>query len=134
MAHHVRVARPVRNIEETARLYVDGLGLRELGSFRDHDGFDGVMLGEAGGGFHLEFTVCQTHPVEPTPTVEDLLVFYLSDKGEWAERCRQMAAAGFKRVPSLNPYWEVSGQTFEDSDGYRVVIQNSDWTAPLNRV
>jgi len=39
-----------------------------------------------------------------------------------------MLAAGFRRVPSYNPYWEVQGQTFEDLDGYRVVLQNAAWT------
>src|SRR5215467_708702 len=39
-----------------------------------------------------------------------------------------MIAAGFHRVPSYNPYWEAQGQTFEDLDGYRVVLQNAAWT------
>ena len=30
-------------------------------------------------------------------------------------------------VTSFNPYWEISGQTFEDADGYRIVLQNGTW-------
>ncbi len=127
--HHVRLARPVRNLEESARQYVQGLGLSRLGAFQDHDGFDGVMVGKEGGSFHFEFTFCGAHPVMPTPTPEDLVVFYIPDSEEWTDRCQQMIEAGFEPVTSLNPYWDVSGQTFEDSDGYRVVIQNSGWTS-----
>jgi hypothetical protein len=39
-----------------------------------------------------------------------------------------MVAAGFRGVPSYNPYWDGHGRTFEDLDGYRVVLQHSDWT------
>ena len=39
----------------------------------------------------------------------------------------RMLAAGFRSVSSANPYWDVRGRTFEDLDGYRVVLQNSAW-------
>ena len=35
---------------------------------------------------------------------------------------------GFGRVKSFNPYWDVSGRTFEDADGYRLVLQNAAWS------
>lgn len=54
----LRVARPTDQLESVVRFYRDGLGLEELGAFRDHDGFDGVMLGVRGEPYHLEFT-CQ---------------------------------------------------------------------------
>jgi hypothetical protein len=38
-----------------------------------------------------------------------------------------MLAAGFTAVASLNPYWDVSGRTFADADGYRIVLQCSEW-------
>ena len=28
----------------------------------------------------------------------------------------------------FNPYWDRSGRTFEDPDGYRVVIQRASWS------
>ena len=52
----LRVARPTDHLEEIVRFYTDGLGLSRLGSFEDHDGFDGVMLGVPGAAYHLEFT------------------------------------------------------------------------------
>jgi hypothetical protein len=108
-------------------MYCAGLGLRVLGSFEDHGGFDGVMLGGAGLSYHFEFTHSRTHPVWPSPTAEDLAVFYIADQAEWQAACASMLSAGFVRVTSFNPYWEVRGQTFEDHDRYRVVLQNAEW-------
>jgi catechol 2,3-dioxygenase-like lactoylglutathione lyase family enzyme len=128
MKQHLRIARPVTDIARTRQLYCAGLGLGVVGEFSGHDGFDGVMLGRAGMDYHFEFTVCRGHPVKPTPTPEDLVVFYLPDASEWEAACARMLAAGFNKVASLNPYWDVRGATFEDHDGYRTVLQNAAWT------
>jgi hypothetical protein len=109
-------------------MYCRGLGLRVVGSFEDHRGFDGVMLGLAGSNYHFEFTRCREHPVVPASSVEDLLVFYLPDTAQWQRTCADMLAAGFARVESFNPYWEARGHTFEDLDGYRIVLQNTGWS------
>jgi len=37
-----------------------------------------------------------------------------------------MRRAGFVEVAS-NPHWERAGRTFEDLDGYRVVLQRAAW-------
>jgi hypothetical protein len=107
-------------------MYCRGLGLRVIGSFLDHEGFDGVMLGLAGSSCHFEFTHCRSHPVAPSPTPEDLVVFYLPDEAEWQTACRSVLAAGFRQVPSFNPYWDAHGRTFEDADGYRIVLQHAE--------
>ena len=109
-------------------MYCRGLGLHVIGSFQDHEGFDGVMLGFADAGYHFEFTYCRPHPVAPTPTQEDLAVFYVPDMSNWESACANMLAAGFKQVTSLNPYWELQGRTFEDEDGYRIVLQKAEWS------
>ena len=109
-------------------MYCRGLDLRVVGSFEDHDGFDGVMLGFAGAGYHLELTRCRHHPVVPTPTAEDLVVLYIPAADEFRSTCARMLAAGFKETRAFNPYWEIRGRTFEDSDGYRVVLQNDAWS------
>lgn len=111
-------------------MYCAGLGLRVLGSFEDHDGFDGVMLGTADMPYHFEFTACRSHPVAPHPTEEDLVVFYVPDQQEWERRCDSMRAAGFLQVSSFNPYWDLRGRTFQDPDGYRVVLQRASWANP----
>lgn len=108
-------------------MYCEGLGLSVVASFTDHEGFDGVMLGFPDAGYHFEFTCRRTHPVPPAPTPEDLAVLYLPSTAEWQARCDAMSAAGFKPVRSFNPYWNKQGRTFEDLDGYRVVLHNTDW-------
>jgi catechol 2,3-dioxygenase-like lactoylglutathione lyase family enzyme len=112
-------------------MYRDGLGLVELGRFENHEGFDGIMLGRRGWDCHLEFSFCLSHPVKPAPTPEDLLVFYLPDRGEWEGRCRSMRDAGFVEIAPFNPYWGLRGRTFEDHDGYRVVLQQDAWDPGL---
>ncbi len=121
--HHLRVARPVRDLERARQMYCRGLGLEVIGSFQNHAGFDGVMLGVPGADYHFELTCCRDHPVRPTPTPEDLLVFYLPSEADWQTGCANMSAAGFRQVRSFNPYWDVRGRTFEDDDGYRIVLQ-----------
>jgi hypothetical protein len=74
------------------------------------------------------FTRKHGHSAGRAPTQDNLLVFYISDKQEWLNAIERMAAAGYKRVPSFNPYWDRLGQTYEDPDGYRVVIQNQSWS------
>jgi hypothetical protein len=81
-------------------MYCSGLGLHELGS-RDHDGYDGVMLGERGAD-----TIWSSRGVVPPgiagATPEDLLIFYLPDAEEW-NRSRGC------RVDS--PRWRCSTRT-----------------------
>ena len=124
----LRVARPTDRLREVVRFYVEGLGLDELGSFEDHDGFDGVMVGVAGAPYHLEFTHQRGRVVGSAPTKDTLLVFYLPDDRQWQAAVDRLVAAGYAPVPSLNPYWNRSGRTFEDPDGYPVVLQNGAWS------
>jgi catechol 2,3-dioxygenase-like lactoylglutathione lyase family enzyme len=123
----LRVARPTDRLEEVVRFYRGGVGLVETGSFYDHDGFDGVMLGIPGASYHLEFTRHRSHLAGRAPSTENLLVFYLPIREEWQSAIDRMVSAGYASVPSHNPYWDRSGCTFEDPDGYRVVFQNAAW-------
>lgn len=123
----IRIARPVNDLARSQAMYCAGLDLSVLGSFTDHAGFDGVMLGRAGLSYHFEFTVWRAHPVVPQPSPDDLLVFYLPDAGAWQAGCARMLLAGFRAVAAFNPYWDQNGRTFEDNDGYRTVLQNSAW-------
>lgn len=123
----LRVARPTDHLEEVVRFYTEGLGLRHLDSFEDHDGFDGIMLGVPGAAYHLEFTRKRGHTAGSAPTQDNLLVFYVPDPADWEEAVNRMRAAGYEPVTSFNPYWDRVGRTFQDPDGYRVVLQNGGW-------
>lgn len=127
MRTHLRIARPVSDLQRSVAMYREGLGLSVLDGFEGHAGFDGVMLGAAAADYHLEFTHCQRAEVTPRPTAEDLLVFYVPDEVEWHAACERMQGAGFTLVTPFNPYWGVLGRTFEDADGYRVVLQRERW-------
>ena len=98
-------------------MYCAALKLVDLAKFQNHQGFDGVMLGRPGMDY-FEFTQCLEHPVAPTPTREDLLIFYAPDRVEWQSTYDRFAESGFVCVTSLNPYWSVLGKTFEGDDGY----------------
>jgi catechol 2,3-dioxygenase-like lactoylglutathione lyase family enzyme len=124
---HLRVARPTDNLAALVKFYRDGLGFEVLYEFKDHDGFDGVMLGSKGAAYHLEFTRKAGHKAGRAPTEENLLVFYLPDKTAWQAAVSRMEKAGYKSVPAFNPYWDRNGKTFEDPDGYRIVLQNAAW-------
>ena len=126
--HVMRVARPTDGLAAIVDMYVRGLGLAILAQFTDHDGFDGAILGHPGAPYHIEFTSQRGHRVGTAPTKDHLLVFYVPDRSEWEAGIDRMVEAGFRPVPSYNPYWDAHGRTFEDLDGYRVVLQNAAWT------
>ncbi len=128
-ASTVRVARPTDRLAEVVKFYEDGLGLARLGAFEDHAGFDGVILGARDASYHLEFTRSHGYPAGRAPTPDNLLVFYFAVPREWQAAVDRMIAAGYGSVPSFNPYWDREGRTFEDPDGYRVVLQNGAWRA-----
>lgn len=125
----LRIARPTDDIEALLPFYRDGLGLKVLYQFDEHGGFDGVMLGSSGAPYHFEFTRAHGHAAGRAPTKDNLLVFYLPEPTEWQAAIHRMENAGFSAVPAFNPYWDQLGRTFEDPDGYRVVIQQTDWHA-----
>ncbi|MGA2548645.1 MAG: VOC family protein [Burkholderiaceae bacterium] len=127
MFSHCRLARPVGNLERAEKMYRDGLGLEILARFADHAGFSGVILGRQGDNYHIEFTQRSFAPVSPTPTPEDLIVFYIEDFALWQASCAQMLAAGFVPVEPSNPYWSLQGATFADPDGYQTVLRNGGW-------
>lgn len=123
----VRVARPTDQLEQVVKFYTEGLGLQILSRFEDHEGFDGVMVGISGESLHFEFTHHRGHRVGHAPTQDNLIVFYLDDQQEWQRAIDQMRTNGYEPVKSYNPYWDKNGVTFEDPDGYRVVLQNAAW-------
>ncbi|MDG3085250.1 VOC family protein [Vibrio hannami] len=122
----ISVVRKTQNLSKLHKMYKKALGFNVLAEYEDKDGYDGVVLGHKDCGYHLEFT---NHPgSEPKKyeTADSYLVFYLADTRKWEWTCRAMIEAGFKYVNARNPYWKRIGKTFEDPDGYRIVIQNGE--------
>lgn len=126
---HLRVARPTDSIPALLPFYVAGLGFEVKLTF-SHEGFDGVLLAQPSspaavpGGYHLEFTQHVTERAGRAPTQDNLLIFYLPDEAPYRDAVARVRTAGFEPVTSFNPYWDRCGTTFEDPDGYRVVLAN----------
>ena len=127
MMPKLRVARPTDDVSALIPFYRDGLGLDVLYQFDSHNGFDGVMIGTYDAPYHFEFTRAEGHSVGRAPSQDNLLVFYLPDPDDWQSAIARMKDAGFEPVASFNSYWDESGRTFEDPDGYRVVLQQASW-------
>lgn len=123
----IRMARPTDNLDLVSQMYIKGLGFEILARFENHQEFDGIVLGHDDWPYHLEFTHHRGSVAGKCPTRDNLLVFYIPDKKTWNETNDSIIAAGFKMVSSFNPYWDRFGRTYEDCDGYRVVLQNTQW-------
>jgi catechol 2,3-dioxygenase-like lactoylglutathione lyase family enzyme len=126
--HVLRVVRPTDNLAAIVEMYVAGLGFTVIAQFVDHEGFDGAILGHPQQPYHFAFTSQHGHRAGSAPTQDHLLVFFVPAENELEESCTRMLKAGFRAVPSSNPYWDRKGRTFEDVGGYRVVLQNDAWS------
>jgi catechol 2,3-dioxygenase-like lactoylglutathione lyase family enzyme len=127
-ADHIRLARPSRDLAKAERFWVGGLGLEVLERIgADAEGGHALLiLGRPGASWHLELVGDPTGETPPAPTEEDLLVLYLD--GEIDEDVvARLERSGGRRVAARNPYWERWGVTFEDPDGYRLVLSTRGW-------
>ena len=121
----VRIARPTDKLEAVLRFYSEGLGLKIVGSFREHDAYSGYMLGLPGTDYHLEFTQHAAGSPSPAPSRDNLLVLYIPEKAAVERIAARLSALGYPSVEAENPYWSEKGVTIEDPDGWRVVLMNS---------
>ena len=118
----VRVARPTNKLGEVVMFYRDALGLPVIGHFEGHAGYSGVMLEIPGTQMHLEFTYTEQGSPCPAPTKDNLLVFYFPDHASYAKALNRLKLSGHAPVTPENPYWLNKSFTFEDPDGWRVVL------------
>jgi catechol 2,3-dioxygenase-like lactoylglutathione lyase family enzyme len=125
---HIRLARPSRDLEEAERFWVEGLGLEVLERLGpDAEGGHALlMLGWPDAAWHLELVGDRTAAMAAAPTEEDLLVIYLGGPID-DDVVARLEEAGGRRVAARNPYWERWGVTFEDPDGYRLVLSTRGW-------
>ncbi len=92
--------------------------------YRETEGHRLLMVGWPTAGWHLELV--QDGAVEPQPTEEDLLVLYLGHPAG-DKLLARLRSSGGRIVRARNPYWDAWGVTFEDPDGYRLVLSHRDW-------
>lgn len=124
----VRFTRAADALDECLLFYRDLLGLDVLFEFRDHDGYDGVVLGLPDRSVQLEL-IRHADATPPTRSEEDALVLYLDDAGA-ALRARLDGTVEVG-VPS-NPYWaRLGAYELTDPDGWHVlVVPASDLVEP----
>ena len=127
----IRLARPVTNLDEIKMFYHKGLGLPIVGSFENHSGYSGLMIGLPNADYHLEFTahdvatkVTQAHK----PDADNLLVLYLGDEEVVARVVIRLGSLGYFPVPAPHPHWESLGVVLCDPAGYHLVLSQ----APAN--
>ncbi|CAM3039212.1 VOC family protein [Paenibacillus sediminis] len=120
-----RVARPTHQMDKIIDFYGQGLGLEIIGSFANHNGYDGVMFGLPNAHYHLEFTQHEDASAVPPPSEDNLLVFYIPDRKRRDEIASRLHQMGYPSVEPENPYWAINGITICDPDGWRIVLQNS---------
>lgn len=122
----VRIARPTDQIEELERFYCLGLGLKKLGSFTGHRGYDGLLIGLPDRSYHLEFTQHVSGSPCPAPSKDNLLVFYMPNQSDIDTIVQRLNDMGYPEVEPENPYWEEKGVTIADPDGWRIVLMNTN--------
>ncbi|RBW70910.1 VOC family protein [Bacillus taeanensis] len=120
-----RAARPTHQLDKIIEFYRDGLGLKQIGAFQNHDGYDGVMFGLPDADYHLEFTQHSDGSSCPAPTKDNLLVFYMPDHDKIEKIVSRLEKIGYFPVPPESPYWKDKGVTIEDPDGWRIVLMNT---------
>lgn len=118
-----RFARHTNDLEKIKSFYIHILGLELLGSFENHNGYDGVFIGKLNENWHLEFTNS-----EETTTFnfgdEDFLVFYPNSIEDYNRMISSLNKNAKKSNPTKNPYWKENGKLYLDPDGYGIIISN----------
>lgn len=126
--HHVRIARPSRDLAAAERFWCEGVGLEvqwRTGAEAE-GGHALLMLGPPGGAWHLELVADAEQLAAHRPGPEDLLVVYRATRLDEGERAR-LEAAGGTVVASRNPYWDEHGVTVRDPDGHLLVLSHRTW-------
>ena len=116
-----RIARHTKDLNRMIDFYGRILGLKVLGEFKDYQNYNGVFLGIPGENWHLEFTVSEDSPAH-CPDDDDLLVFYAGSLDEFNKIKERFIVNKVRPVKPKNRYWKKNGITFEDPDGFRIVI------------
>lgn len=120
-----RIARPTNQLDRLIAFYEEGLGLKRVGEFWNHEGYDGIMFGLPDSQYHLEFTQSKEKMELPQPAKEHLLVFYVGDLLKRDNIADRLASLGYLETEPENPYWSRGGLTFEDPDGWPIVLMNT---------
>lgn len=118
-----RFARHTNNLEQIESFYIDVLGFELLGSFENHNDYNGVFIGKPNENWHLEFTKSE-EVVLFDFNDDDILVFYPSSKYEFDVILKKIKLHKINFIKARNPYWNENGKMILDPDGYRIIISD----------
>ncbi|RZJ31657.1 MAG: VOC family protein [Flavobacterium sp.] len=124
----LRIARHTDNLDKIKSFYCDILGLKIIGSFENHDGYDGVFIGRPNESWHLEFTSSEAKATHQTDE-DDLIVLYPETRSEYDNLIQKLASSKIEFISAKNPYWNSFGKMILDPDGFRIVISNQKATS-----
>lgn len=116
-----RYARHTNNLDSLISFYQNIIGLKKLGGFKDHNGYDGVFLGLPNQDWHLEFTY-SNNKADHHPDRDDLIVFYLDSEEEVQTIIDRAKQADILPITSQNPYWHENGIELTDPDGFGMIL------------
>jgi hypothetical protein len=118
-----RLARHTNDLNRIKSFYIDLLGFELLGSFENHNNYDGIFIGKPNLDWHLEFTKSNelaNHHFDE----DDILVLYPETLFEYNCMIESVLRNNISILISKNPYWNENGKMFLDPDGFHIVISN----------
>ena len=118
-----RVARHTNDLEKVRSFYIKILGFELLGSFENHNDYDGIFIGKRDSDWHLEFTK-SNEKTNSQFDEDDLLVLYPETILEYNKLINNLLDNNISTIHSKNPYWNENGKMFLDPDNYRIVISH----------
>jgi hypothetical protein len=117
----IRLARHTADLQRLETFYTKVIGLQKLGGFQNHNGYNGIFLGQQNLSWHLEFTSSGDAPVSRFDD-DDLLVFYVNSVIEFDEIRNSILKQNIPAIVPKNPYWQSNGFMIADPDGYKIVF------------
>lgn len=117
----IRIARHVKAIEPMVHFYSDLLGLEVIKTFKQHNGYDGVIMGYKTSDWEIEFTKSTESPMHTTDE-DDLLILKYDDIEVYRSVIEKLSLEKNIEFAPRNPFWEDQGKLFKDPEGYGVVV------------
>lgn len=119
----LRVARHTDDLEKIKTFYIDVLGFELLGSFENHDNYDGIFIGKPNLDWHFEFTKSDKK-AHHFSDEDDNIVLYPKTISEYNNLINRLIRNNISTINSINPYWNKNGKMVLDPDGFRIIISD----------
>jgi len=116
-----RYARHTTDLNKIEKFYTEIVGLEKLGSFQNHNNYDGLFLGYNNSNWHLEFTTSTEQP-KSTFDDDDILVFYINSEIEFKRIKKVIYQKNIHLETPKNPYWAENGIMITDPDNFKIIF------------